>query len=101
MVSASAKNAGDPWCESRFGATDFCARIHLFISFCVSFLNILILNNLSEIPESIYVHHIREHIRAHKAFTVLFIKRALYRHLACNVPVTCKANGVRNQLARQ
>ena len=33
MVSASARNAGDPWCGSRFGATDFCARIHLLYYF--------------------------------------------------------------------
>ena len=26
--------------------------------------------------------------------------RSLYRHVVCDVPVSCKANGDRNQLAR-
>ena len=63
MVSASARNAGDPWCESRFGATDFCVRIHLFILFHVSFLTILVLNNLSAIPESNHVHQKSNRLR--------------------------------------
>lgn len=83
--------------EIRDASPGLVLPIIVFILIRASYSDILLLKNLSDIPESNRVHQ-----KSNQAFTVLFNNYVTVSPRGVQyVPVCCKANGVRNQLARQ